>query len=46
MSAWIHVFADVVPVAKMARDLSVILAVNLSLFVLGAAIFENRDLKS
>jgi ABC-2 type transport system permease protein len=46
MSAWIHVLADVVPLAKMARDLSVILAVNLSLFVLGAAIFENRDLKS
>lgn len=46
MATWIHVFADPVPFAGMARDLAVIAAVDLSLFVLGAAVFEGRDLKS
>ncbi|MBL9116289.1 MAG: ABC transporter permease subunit [Verrucomicrobiaceae bacterium] len=46
MACWIHVFADPVPIAQMARDMTVIVGFNLSLFVLGAAIFAGRDLKS
>lgn len=46
MSAWIQTFADPVPLAQMARDMVVIAGINLTLFVLGAAMFEARDLKS
>jgi ABC-2 type transport system permease protein len=46
MGAWIHIFADPVPLAEITRDLAVVLGFNLTLFVLGAAIFEGRDLKS
>ncbi len=46
MGTWMNTFADPVPLAQMARDLAVIGGVNLSLFVVGAAIFEARDLKS
>ena len=46
MACWSHVFADPVPIAQMARDMVVIIGFNLSLFVLGTAIFAGRDLKS
>jgi ABC-2 type transport system permease protein len=46
MACWIHVFADPIPLAQMVRDMAVVMAVNLSLFVVGSAIFAGRDLKS
>lgn len=46
MSVWSQVFIEQIPWAVITRGLTVIMAVNLSLFVLGAAVFSSRDLKS
>jgi ABC-2 type transport system permease protein len=44
--SWAQIFMDPIPWAQMARSYSVLLAANLSLFTLGAAMFQGRDLKS
>ena len=46
LETWVRIYVDPVPWALIIRNYAVILAVNLSLFVLGAAWFESRDLKS
>jgi ABC-2 type transport system permease protein len=46
MATWMNVFADPVPLPQIARDLAIVAGVNLTLFTLGAAVFEGRDLKS
>lgn len=46
LESWMRVFLDPIPWALIARNYSIIAAVNLSLFVLGAAWFQSRDLKS
>jgi ABC-2 type transport system permease protein len=44
--SWAHIFADPIPWALLVRNYTVILGANLSLFVLGVALFQGRDLKS
>lgn len=46
MSSWSMVFMEEIPWAIMARNYATLAGVGLTLFVLGAAIFESRDLKS
>ncbi|HRJ08155.1 MAG TPA: ABC transporter permease [Prosthecobacter sp.] len=46
MAAWARVLAEDVAWPVVIRSFAVIAAVNASLFVLGAAVFESRDLKS
>lgn len=46
MESWARIFADPIPWAVLVRNYTVLAAVNLSLFALGAAVFESRDLKS
>lgn len=46
LNSWMLVFLDPIPWALIARNYTIIAAVNLSLFVLGAAWFQSRDLKS
>lgn len=46
MSTWARVYLDDIPWALILRNYSVLLAVNASLFVIGAAVFQTRDLKS
>ena len=46
LESWMSVFLDPIPWALIARNYTVIAAVNLSLFILGAAWFQSRDLKS
>lgn len=46
MASWARLMAENVPWPMVIRSFTVIIAVNLSLFILGAAIFESRDLKS
>jgi ABC-2 type transport system permease protein len=46
ISVWSRLFMDDIPWAVVMRSLSVVMAVNLSLFVIGAAVFQSRDLKS
>lgn len=46
LETWTRIYVDPAPWALIIRNYSVILAVNLSLFALGAAWFESRDLKS
>jgi ABC-2 type transport system permease protein len=46
LESWMRVFLDPIPWALIVRNYTVIAAVNLSLFVLGAAWFQTRDLKS
>lgn len=46
METWVRCFNDPVPWALLLKNYSILLAVNLSLFTLGAAWFESRDLKS
>jgi ABC-2 type transport system permease protein len=43
---WALIFADDIPWARIMRSLTVLMAVDLSLFVVGAAVFQGRDLKS
>lgn len=46
ISVWSRLFMDDIPWAVVMRSVSVVMAVNLSLFVIGAAVFQSRDLKS
>lgn len=46
LESWVRVFVDPIPWAVLARNYSVIAALNLSLFALGTAWFCSRDLKS
>jgi ABC-2 type transport system permease protein len=43
---WAQVFMDPIPWVSLLRDTTVILGVNFSLFLLGVALFQSRDLKS
>jgi len=43
---WLYTFNQPVPVAEIVKNLSVILAFNLSAFVIGACAFHVRDIKS
>jgi ABC-2 type transport system permease protein len=44
--SWVQVYLDPIPWAVIARNYSVLTAVNATLFVLGVAMFQGRDLKS
>jgi len=44
--SWARLFSDTIPWPIIIRDYTILGAVNLSLFILGAAVFESRDLKS
>jgi ABC-2 type transport system permease protein len=44
--AWLLVFADPVPWERMAASLLVLGAFNISTFLIGAAAFQARDIKS
>ncbi len=46
MSVWTRVLVEEVPWPVIIRGLTVVAAVDLSLFVLGVAVFSARDLKS
>lgn len=46
MACWARLLAEEVPWAVVVRSYTIIAAVNASLFVLGAAVFTSRDLKS
>ncbi len=46
MITWVQAFADPISWAFVARNYGVLFGINASLFVLGAAYFESRDLKS
>ena len=46
MSSWARVMLEQVPWAILIRSYAVLTAVSLSLFVLGTAVFQARDLKS
>ncbi len=46
MGAWARVLAEDIPWPILIRSFSVLAAVNVSLFLLGLAVFESRDLKS
>ena len=46
ISTWGRVFMEEIPWVVLARSFTILAAVNLSLFILGAAIFQSRDLKS
>jgi hypothetical protein len=46
MGAWARVLAEDIPWAIVIRSYAVLTGIGLSLFVMGSAIFEARDLKS
>jgi ABC-2 type transport system permease protein len=46
MANWARILADPIPWAVILRSYTVLAAVSLSLFIVGAALFESRDLKS
>jgi len=46
LASWTMVFFDTIPWAVLVRNYSIIGGIGLTLFVLGALIFESRDLKS
>ncbi|OYW30720.1 MAG: hypothetical protein B7Z47_03310, partial [Chthoniobacter sp. 12-60-6] len=46
ISVWGRVLAETIDWPTIVRSYSVLLAVNISLFTLGYAVFESRDLKS
>lgn len=46
ISVWSRLFMDDIPWAVIMRGVTVVVAVDLSLFVLGVAVFSSRDLKS
>lgn len=46
ISVWSRVFMDDIPWAVILRGATVVVAFDLSLFVLGVAVFASRDLKS
>jgi ABC-2 type transport system permease protein len=46
MSVWSRLFMDDIPWPVITRGLTTVIAVDLTLFVLGVAVFASRDLKS
>lgn len=46
MGAWARILAENIPWPIVIRSYSILIALSLSLFVVGSAIFEARDLKS
>lgn len=46
MGSWARILAEDIPWPVIIRDFTIIAAVNATLFILGAAAFESRDLKS
>jgi ABC-2 type transport system permease protein len=46
ISVWARVLAETIDWPIIARSFAVLLAVNVTLFTLGYAVFESRDLKS
>lgn len=46
INSWARLLIENPPWPIIIRDYTVLMAVNVSLFVLGAAVFESRDLKS
>lgn len=46
MSIWSRLFTEEIPWPVIMRGVTVVIAFDLSLFVLGAAVFASRDLKS
>ena len=46
MGTWTRILSDPVPWAVMIRSYTVLAAVSLSLFIVGTALFQARDLKS
>lgn len=46
MSSWTMVFFETIPWVQLLRNYSILAGIGLTLFVLGALVFENRDLKS
>jgi ABC-2 type transport system permease protein len=43
---WLFVFSDPIPWARIGQSLCVLLAFNLTTFIIGAAAFQTRDIKS
>jgi len=43
---WLFVFSDPTPWARIGQSLCVLLAFNLTTFIIGAAAFQTRDIKS
>jgi len=46
MNAWSMVFFEPIPWAVIARHYAILLGIGMTLFVVGVAIFQSRDLKS
>lgn len=46
MNVWSRLFMDDIPWPVIARGVTTVIAIDLSLFVLGVAVFASRDLKS
>jgi len=46
MASWARLLAEDIPWPIIIRSFTVVLAVNATLFIAGAAVFESRDLKS
>jgi ABC-2 type transport system permease protein len=44
--SWLLVFTDPIPWGRMGASLSILFAVNLTAFIIGAAGFQVRDIKS
>ncbi len=46
MTAWTRFMAETIEWPLVARGFAILVAVNITLFTLGYAVFESRDLKS
>jgi ABC-2 type transport system permease protein len=46
MSVWTRFMAETIEWPLVARGFAILIAVNITLFTLGYAVFESRDLKS
>jgi ABC-2 type transport system permease protein len=46
MSSWLNIFQPNIPVLQMLQDYAYLLGVDLTVVVIGAAIFQSRDFKS
>lgn len=46
MTSWRLVFMEAIPWAVILRDYTILGGISLTLFIMGAAVFESRDLKS
>ena len=44
--AWLLVYSDPIPWAQLAQSECILLAANLTALIIGAAIFQVRDIKS